>query len=288
MKDEDNDRLKQVIDTGSNVIGAATGNLLGFLLADAPGAALGGAIGASVTGVIKQVTLDVLKRTLSHREEIRIAATTAYITNEVQNRLNSGENLRNDDFFVRKDDNSSSNAEEIFEGVLLKSKNQNQEKKIKFISGIFTNAAFQDEISVAEANHILQVVENITYRQMCLLSLFERKNELEDINLLNISLSEMQDEEMVMSIDLLSILQETFQLHSLGLIARSNVVSEQKDSFVSGGIGYGVNYEAMFGLDDVAPNRMVLTNLGKRYFSIMNLSEIPIKDLKEVAMTLSE
>ncbi len=287
MENEDREQLKQIIDTGSNVIGTATGNLLGFLLADAPGAALGGAIGASLTGVIKQVTLDVIKRKLSHREEIRIAATTTYVTSEVQNRLNAGEVPRNDDFFVRNDESSFSNAGEIFEGVLLKSKNQHQEKKIKFISRIFTNTAFQVEISVAEANHVLQIVENMTYRQMCLLALFNRKNELENNNLLNVSLSEMQ-EEMALSNGLLPILQEIFQLYNLGLIARLNVASEQGDGFITASIGYGFNYEAMFGLDDVAPNKMILTSLGERYFSIINLSEIPIEDLKEVATALSE
>jgi hypothetical protein len=39
----------------------------------------------------------------------------------------------------------------------------------------------------------------------------------------------------------------------------------------------------MLGWTDAAPNRMELTILAKRYYSIMGLDEIPIADLRDVA-----
>ncbi len=288
MNDEDKRQLQQIIDTGSNVVGTATGNLLGFLLADAPGAALGGAIGASLTGVIKQVTLDIIKRSLSHREEMRIGVATTCITDRVQQRLAAGELPRNDGFFEEKLDGSLSNAEEIFEGVLLKSKNQHQEKKIKFISAIFSNTTFTAEISLGEANHILQVAENITYRQMCLISLFERKAELEKINLSTKYLSDQDNNDEMPVLDNLSTLQEIYQLNNLGLVACENKEQTDTDGFIAASITNSKNYQALLSYDDVIPDYMILTDYGKRFYSIMNLLDIPNEDLIDVAETISE
>lgn len=218
MKDEEIERVKQVIDTSSNIVGATVGNTLGFLLADASGAAIGGAFGASLTGVLKNVFFDVANRRLSKREESRIGTAAYFAVKKIQERLNEGQIPREDGFFDDRDLDLRSNAEEVFEGTLLKSKNAHEEKKIKFIANVFANTTFHSEISSSEANHVLQLAENMTYRQMCLLALFERKDEIGSIQLYNRSLSD-QENEIDRSVILdLSILQEIYQLYNLGLV----------------------------------------------------------------------
>jgi hypothetical protein len=286
MKDKNIEPVKRLIEAGSNMIGGGIGNALGFVIAGAEGAAIGGVAGAALTGVVK-VLGDVAHRSLSSREEARIGTAAYFAIEKIRIRLELGEKLREDDFFQEGDPNAHSDANEIFEGTLLKSKNEHQEKKIKFIANIFANTAFYSEISTNEANHILQVAENMTYRQMCLLGLFERKTELENIRLATKDLSIQESEDDKPIIEDISALQEIYQLYNLGLVACKYIEQINADGFTNSAITNSQDYLALITFDDVIPDQMVLTSLGKRYYSIMNLSEIPCEDLRAVAKTLS-
>ncbi len=81
-----------------------------------------------------------MDRWLTPKEVKRVGTSSEYIINQINNRLNQGDNL-NTGLFENKADEIS-DAEELFEGVLLKCKNQYQEKKLKYISNIFVSSAF--------------------------------------------------------------------------------------------------------------------------------------------------
>jgi hypothetical protein len=212
---------------------------------------------------------DVASRSLSHREEVRIGAAATFAIEKIQKKLDAGEQPRNDDFFQPHQNASRSDAEEIFEGVLLKSKNEHEERKIKLLANIFANIAFTSGLRVGEANHILQIADNLTYRQMCILSLFQRKTEIQDVKLKEDDYREFQSS---LFYETISILQEIYQLYNFGLLACRNNNSN--------------GYEAMLGWTDIAPNRMELTTLANRYYQIMGLDEISLIDLREVAIFL--
>jgi len=263
------DKVKSIITTGSEMVGAAAGGVLGFLLGGPAGAAAGGVAGVAISKTTSKVLTDVANRSLSHREEIRIGIAATFAIEKIQKKLAAGEQPRNDCFFQTQHNVSRSSAEEIFEGVLLKSKNEHEEKKIKLLANIFANVAFVSGLRVGEANHILQIADNLTYRQMCILGLFQRKTEIQDIKLKENDYRTFQGS---LSYETASILQETYQLYNFGLLACRNSTSN--------------GYEAMLGWTDTAPNRMELTILAKRYYSIIGLDEIPIADLRDVAVFL--
>lgn len=287
MKDKDIEPIKRLIETGNNMAGATSGGALGFVLGGAEGAAIGGFAGAILTGVVK-VLGDVAHRSLSSREEIRVGTAAYFAVEKIKARLESGEKPREDGFFDEREQDSRSYANEIFEGTLLKSKNEHEEKKINFIANIFANTTFHSEVSSSEANHILQVAENMTYRQMCLLALFERKGDLEGVHLATKDLASQDNEDEKEIIDDLSALQEIYQLYNSGLVACKLVEQVNSDGWTDSAITNSRNYLGLLSFDDVIPDQMILTNLGKRYYSVMSLSEISIEDLKEVATSLSE
>lgn len=278
--------VKRIIDAGSNMTGTVTSNILTFLVGGTEGAIVGGMAGATVTGVVK-VLGDIAHRNLSKREEIGIGAAANFAIDKIRARLESGEMPRDDRFFTQRDYDSRSYAEEIFEWALLKSKNEHEEKKIKFIANIFSNTTFHSEISSSEANHILQVAENMTYRQMCLIALFERIAEFDDIHLATKDLSIQVNKDDTSIVDNLSVLQEIYQLSNSGLVACKLIEQVNAGGFTDSSITNSQNYMALFSLDDVIPDMMVLTSLGKRYYSIMNLNEISSEDLVEVVEILS-
>jgi hypothetical protein len=281
MKNNDINPIQRLIEAGSNMTGAAVGGAVGFVLGGAEGAAIGASGGGLLTSVLKTLG-DVAHRNLSDREEIRVGAAAAFAIEKIRTKLEAGEIPRDDGFFQESEKDSRSNAEEIFEGALLKSKNEHEEKKIRIIANIFANIAFYSEISTSEANHILQVAENMTYRQMCFLALFERKAEDKDINLATkfFPLDSYEDTNPI--INDLSALQEIYELYNFGLVRQIEVDSNNNPPT------FNNIYLSLSNLDDVIPDKMQLTDLGKRYYSIMDLFEIPKEDLEEVAITLSK
>ena len=122
---------------GSDIAGAATGSAIGFLTGGPGGAAIGGATGV----IISKSLSDITDRLLSNREKMRVGATATFALTKIKSRLDSGDKLRNDGFFEEKE-GGRPDAEEIFEGVLLKAKNEHEEKKAKILGNIFANIAF--------------------------------------------------------------------------------------------------------------------------------------------------
>jgi len=245
-----NRKVRQLISYGSHLLGSTIKYSLHEYLGPS-GIIIGNVIGDGIEKVLN----DIANRVLSKREEERVGASSILILKKINERLKSGYKPRNDDFFSKKVNNRSS-ADEIFEGVLLKCKNEHEEKKIYFISNIFTNVAFSKEISVGEANHLIQEAQNLTYRKMCILSMLKDKDENESTDK-QIKLRDNHYMGLKSEIDFetISILQEMFELYSNGLI-------------------YCEKYDSLSNYSHIWPSQMYLTKLGNRYHEIMGLKDI--------------
>lgn len=258
---EENKKIDSLIATGSEIAGSAIGGAVGFLAGGLGGAVVGGPIGVVIAKSANKVLSDISNRFLSKREEIRVGATAAFALEKIKLYLDTGKNPRNDGFFETS--NKRSEADEVFEGVLLKSKNEHEEKKAKILGNIFANIAFTPGFSLGEANHLLQLAGSMTYRKMSILALFDRKDlEPRKYVLKEDSYRGLKGEILYETI---SVLQEIFEMYNLGFVYCTD----------KGRTGA----EALLGWHDVAPNRMHLTPLGKRYFNIMGLNDIDEEEI---------
>ncbi len=247
-------KVRQLISYGSHLLGSTFKYYLHENLGP-PGIILGNVIGDGIEKVLN----DIANRVLSKREEERVGASSILILKKINGCLKSGCKPRDDDFFSKKVNNRSS-ADEIFEGVLLKCKNEHEEKKIHFISNIFPNVAFSNEISVGEANHLIQEAQNLTYRKMCILSMLKDKEKNEGTDKwITLREKHYMDLKSEINFKTISILQEMFELYSNGLI-------------------YCENYDSLSNYSHIWPNQMHLTKLGNRYCEIMGLKYIPQVD----------
>ncbi len=257
----DEDKIKSLLSDGSAITGAASGSAIGFLIGGPVGAALGGLSGV----VIGRTLLEIAGRLLSHRETVRIGATATFAITKIKERLDSGDKLRNDGFFKEQEEGRS-DAEEIFEGVLLKAKNEHEEKKTRIIGNIFANTAFYSAISVGQANHALRIAEDLTYRAMCILSLIKKKDDLEGIKLGEGDYTQRAK----LPYETMSLLQESYELYNnLNLIAPKDPNVMQITSWAG-----------------MSPNVLKLTPIGERYYQVMGLDDIPEEDIREVAKYL--
>src|SRR5690606_38389992 len=129
------EKLVNYLKLGSEIAGGAVGGAIG-LVGGPAGAIIGGGAGV----IVSKGLIELTERFLSNRESIRASAAAAYSIMAINDRIEAGEEQRNDGFFDPI--NGRSKAEELFEGVLIKCKNEYQEKKIKFISSIYSNTVF--------------------------------------------------------------------------------------------------------------------------------------------------
>jgi hypothetical protein len=160
----------ELIEGGSDLAGATAGAAIGLL--GGPAGALGGAAaGVVVTRVLKRVGADIKQRILGPREEVRIGAATAYATVAIDGALRSGEIPRQDGFFEPNEDGDRPAAEEVLEGVLIRARDSYEEKKVPLLGIFYASIAFQEAISPAHANHLLELATRLTYRQLVVLAI---------------------------------------------------------------------------------------------------------------------
>lgn len=149
----DTSKIKKLLETGSEIVGAVSGTAIGLI--GGPTAAQGG--GAAGVVVAKGL-FEFTARYLSRREKARVGAAAGLTIVSIQQRLESGERLRQDDFF-EADEINRSKAEELFEGILLKCKSEYEEKKIIYITRIYENVAFDPAIRPEHANQVLNTAQ---------------------------------------------------------------------------------------------------------------------------------
>ncbi|MCG6341223.1 hypothetical protein K6U19_08195 [Vibrio fluvialis] len=156
-----NKNVPLFIKKGSEIAGAATGGALGFLASGPIGAAVGVSTGTVIT-MAGEVVADYVQRTLSSREIVRSAGAAAVSIDQIRLGIDSGRILRDDEFF-RLRSGYRPKAEELFEAMLLKSKNQYEEHKVNFYARLFSNACFDEDLSSNMISWFMLVLDRLTF-----------------------------------------------------------------------------------------------------------------------------
>ena len=156
-----NEIVPEFIKKGADIAGGATGAALGFLAAGPSGAAAGGAIGAIITQT-GTVVADFVERTLSNRETVRAAGAASLSLERIKENMDTGLKPRDDNFF-RIRTNYRPKAEELFEAMMLKSKNQYEEHKVHFYANLFANACFEEKLSSDTISWFMLVLDKLTF-----------------------------------------------------------------------------------------------------------------------------
>lgn len=250
---------KKYIKSSSEVTGAAIGGVLGILAGPA-GSVIGGAAGVLIGKGINEL----LERFLSSNEKLRVVSATEYSIIKIKERIDNGEKIRKDDYFEKI--NGRSKAEEIFEGVLIKCKCQYQEKKIKYISNIYANSVFNESIKSEDINQILDTVEKLTYRKICILKFCKENIDSTSFNIRDTDYRENYEFGSNLKLELL--LQDFMDLYNIGIV-------ERKDE------------TTMLYFGDVHPSVMGLSNIGNIYFDLLGAKDIAEMEYQEIVNLLT-
>jgi hypothetical protein len=245
---------KELIETGAKIVGGATGGVVGFLFGGPIGAAAGGATGVLVSKATAAVVNDISGRVMSYLEQRRVA-TAAYRTVEsVRAKVESGETPRKDEAFVGCGEDGRSAAQQIFEGVLQRCKNEYEEKKQRFIENIFINITFRPDVSPQAAYSLLSLIDRLTYRQICLLALIGRAFEF------NLDQNSVRFQ-----------LQSSSQQHLQAMFLKQELADLDRMGFFDDQRGDATAY---------------LSGMGRIAFELLGLSDVPFEDVREVRSDL--
>ncbi len=259
---ERDQRLHMLISKGTElaggVAGPAAGTVIGTFLPGPVGAVVGGAVGAAATMAVKSIGHDLSTRLLSPREQVRVGGVFTLAASEIVERCRNGESVREDGFFDAGVDGRS-DAEEVWEGALLKSQREPEEKKLPYMAHLLANLAFNTEISAAMAHQMTKAAESLTFRQLCILQLSATK---ERFNLRQESYRGQEG----FSKDLYQLIYEYYDLDNRGLI------------------NFGDTLAAT--LVDVNPGAAMPQALGVDIYRQMRLYLIPDSDVAPIAAHL--
>jgi hypothetical protein len=253
-----NDSVRELINNGAEIAGSAVGGALGFLAGGPVGAALLAAGGAAVALALRHVGQEISQRMLGPREEVRVGGVLAIAAGEIRQRMENGESVRSDGFFDNKN-TGRSDAEEVVEGVLLRSQREPEERKIPYMGHLLSSIAFDSQIGAQMAHQITRAAEQLTYRQLCILKLAVVKDAFGLRN------GDYRGQASF-SKELYQVLYECLDLYHRGLI--------------------GFGGEVAFGPTDIQPGGMTLQGLGADIFNLMKLTLIPNEDLLPIALQL--
>jgi hypothetical protein len=113
------EKLKIIIDKGSEVGGSVVGATIGLAIAGPGGAIAGAVVSPLISAAFKKVGTEISEKIMGPREQARIGATYTLALDKIAKMLESGKEVRSDGFFTAQE-NDRSKSESILEGTFQK------------------------------------------------------------------------------------------------------------------------------------------------------------------------
>ena len=250
-----------------DVTSAAVGGLTGLVLAGPPGIVAG----AAVASVLKEAIKSALDRAATQRAVTVFTLASKRICAERE----SGKQLRADGFF---DDSVSgrSAAEEVLEQIVQAAQQEPEERKLPLMANLYASIAFREDVDRGMASLFVRTAEQLSYRQLCLLSVFMDRgtHHLRTSDYINAG-----DREQEPAIDLASrlggVLEEAYDLFTRGLL-----------DGVDGAMG--LRLDSHPSQIYICPAKMKVQGTGSWLYTLMVLAKLPPNDLDELVALLSE
>jgi len=263
--DTDYSKIERIIEWGGEIVGATSGAVIGTLLGGPIGATIGAGGGLILQEVFVKAGTEFSQRVLAPRERMRVGAATYYAIEAIKRKLEGEEHPRDDGFF-EAELGFRSKADEILEGVLLKSKDAFEEKKIVHLGRFYANVAFSKEISAERSSLFLYLFERLTFRQLCLIQVISQPHRY------RLRASELSNKRIIP--EAWAALQEIYEMTRMNLVRQEIASGGQVDLF--------------WGLGAIAPQRLRLTSLGLDMNLYFSLNEIAKEDLEIAVRYLLE
>ncbi len=150
--------------------GGAVGLLGGPL-----GVLAGSAVGLMLQKVLARLGAEFEQRHLGPREKARASAALYYALEDIEQRLEDGEEPRDDDFFDAEA-GERPRADELLEAVLVSAQNDHEERKVRHLGWLYSALVFDESIKPSDATFMVELASKLTYGQLTLIGLFHESS----------------------------------------------------------------------------------------------------------------
>ena len=182
----------------------------GILVASAIGDLTG--ISATIAPVITQWGLErFITPLMSKRQSVRLLQWGIQAAEGIAQRLAEGEKYREDGFF-EETPTDRSKIDEVVESTLKKVMDTTEEPKIKFMANLTENVHFDSDLDIDTYRRLLNYLEELTYRQLCITKLFMNADQIDLDNFGHPNITQ----------NLSSILTDCFEVRDKGFINSGN------------------------------------------------------------------
>ena len=214
-----------------------------------------------------------IDRLVSKTQSERVITDSCLAGDYIEKRLKQGHQIRDDGYFT-DGTRARSFGFEVTDSMLFKSKDVSQEQKIPYMAHLIENVAFDTNISADNAVFYLNIFDQITYRQACIIKmLISKQKGIYNVNLRNKPLYDYHDKSLG---EPYHVLQELVDLYSRGLIMLSTKESP-----------YVPPQDASTATFTILPNSAYAVPITSMIYDRMCLSEIPDDDVNKIVRTLS-
>ncbi len=260
---DEGESFRGFVEAGSEIAGSIAGTAVGLLIGG-PGGVVAGAAGASaVTRMLRPVAGDFVHRALGNRERVHVASVVAFAADRIEQKLKLGYEPRHDDFFVGEPGRRSA-AEEIAEGVLIASQREHEEEKIRYMGNLLASIAFDETVDPGQANHMVRLAGELSYRQYCILALCH--------------LNQYESER-------LGLRQRPYRDFNFTSQSTVAVVDEILDLERRNCLHSTTSYP-LVNWTDAVPRRLFTISWGLLLYRMMDLSQIPEREIEDLAVLL--
>jgi hypothetical protein len=240
---------------------------VGLLVAGPPGIVLG----ATATSLLGDKIKSAQDRAASRRAETVFTLAAARIREERK----SGRQLRTDGWF---DEHAVGRcaAQEVLEQVLQAAQREPEERKLALMANLYASIAFRDDVDRGMATLCVRTAEQLSYRQLCLISVFMGR---EAYQLRTSDYIKVGDEGMGPAITLTSplggVLEEAYDLFNRGLLDGVDGAMVMR---------VGLHLSQIF----VCPAKMKVQGTGSWLYTLMELGQLQAQELDPLISLLSE
>jgi hypothetical protein len=168
------ERAARFIGFGSDLTGPVAGGAIG-LVGGPLGVLAGSAVGLMLQKVLASWGAEFEQRHLGPREKARAGAALYWALEDIDRRLEGGEEPRDDDFFEAEGDERP-RADELLEAVLVSAQNDHEERKLRHLGWLYSSLVFDKSIKPGDATFIVELASRLTYTQLAIIGLFHESS----------------------------------------------------------------------------------------------------------------
>lgn len=206
---------------------------------------------------------DIYENIYTSKETKKILTTLYYSLEMIKENLDNNNFIREKDFFGENLSNQCF-AEEIINGILISSKDEHEESKLKYYGYLLGNIMFKNDLNRDECNRLIKLSRQLTYCQIKLINMYVISQTIQ------IPILQREDYTKlgIRDYKLLGILQDT-----LDMIQKS----------ILNGSG-----KLVLDVVQINPSKIKVQGVGTLLYNCMSLNKMPYDELEDMLDLLSK